>query len=212
MRQKLILGMVAALLMGLNSWNVSAAETGPADFMKTKDGKLKPLLTNAKKNKKKILTVINEMMDFEALSEASLGSHWAERSADEQKKFSTTLRSLIEENLVNRLKDSKDHDITYGDETVNADKTEGTVTTTLKTGKTRRAEEIEVVYKMKKKGAKWIVTDMITDGVSMVGNYQSQFNKIIKDEGFDALMKRMNDKLAEERGEKKPAEPAPAEK
>ena len=38
---------------------------------------------------------------------------------------------------------------------------------------------------------------MITDEVSLVNNYQSQFNKIITEEGWAALMKKMTDKLAE---------------
>jgi hypothetical protein len=45
---------------------------------------------------------------------------------------------------------------------------------------------------------------MKTDEVSLVGNYKSQFGKIIDEEGFETLMKKMTDKLAEEKGEKHP--------
>ena len=205
--RRLIGWSTTALIILLGALSASAAkERGPMDFLKSKDSALKPLLSNTQKNKKKILTAIGKMMDFEALSRSSLGAHWDKRTPEEQKEFSITLRSLIEENLISRLKDSTEHEILYKDETVSPDKTAGSVTSMLKNGKDRRAEEIEVVYKMKKKGAEWIVVDMITDGVSMVGNYQSQFNKIINDEGFEALMKKMKDKLAEQRGEK----PAPA--
>lgn len=206
MKYRLSIGLLTAVMLSVNAWSVSAAkETGPMGFLKSKDQTLKPLLANTAKNRKKIIKTIGKMMDFDALSKSSLGAHWDKRTPEEQKEFSTTLRSLIEENLINRLKDSTDHEITYSDETVNADKTEGSVTSMLKNGQDRRAEEIEVVYKMRKKGSKWIVVDMITDGVSMVGNYQSQFSKIINDDGFEGLMKKMKDKLAEEKGEK-PAE------
>jgi phospholipid transport system substrate-binding protein len=211
MKYRLTIGFLTVLMLSAGAGNVSAAKkTGPMGFLKAKDQTLKPLLADTKKNKKKILTAIGQMMDFDALSQSSLGAHWDKRTPEEQKEFSTTLRSLIEENLINRLKDSTDHEITYSNETVNADKTEGSVTSMLKNGKDRRAEEIEVVYKMKKKRSKWIVVDMITDGVSMVGNYQSQFTKIINDEGFEGLMKKMKDKLAEEKGEKPAAAASPA--
>ncbi len=201
--------LIAAALAVFGAHATVAAEVGPTQFLKSKDNALRPLLGSAKKNKKKILATIGEMMDFDALSKASLGAYWDKRSPAEQKEFSTTLRSLIEENLIKRLKDSKDNEIRYEDEKVNADKSEGSVTTIVKAGKSKRADEIEVVYKMKKNGGKWIVVDMVTDGVSLVGNYQSQFGKIINDEGFEALMKKMRDKLAEERGEKKPTPDEP---
>ena len=174
---------------------VSAGDAGPTVFLKSNDKKLKPLLADTTKNRQKILKTINAMMDFDALCKASLGKHWSERTPEERKNFSETLRALIEKNLIKRLKDSKDHVITYGDETVSGDTAQ--VSTTVKAGSGPRADETEVVYKMHKKNGKWIVTDMITDEVSLVSNYQSQFNKIITEEGWAALMKKMTDKLAE---------------
>jgi phospholipid transport system substrate-binding protein len=174
---------------------VSAGDAGPTVFLKSNDKKLKPLLADTTKNRQKILKTINAMMDFDALCKASLGKHWSERTPEERKNFSETLRALIEKNLIKRLKDSKDHVITYGDETVSGDTAQ--VSTTVKAGSGPRADETEVVYKMHKKSGKWIVTDMITDEVSLVNNYQSQFNKIITEEGWAALMKKMTDKLAE---------------
>jgi phospholipid transport system substrate-binding protein len=51
---------------------------------------------------------------------------------------------------------------------------------------------------MRKKGKGWRVTDMVTDGVSLVSNYRSQFNKIITEDGWDVLMQKMKDKLVEQ--------------
>jgi len=38
---------------------------------------------------------------------------------------------------------------------------------------------------------------MVTDGVSLVNTYRSEFGRIIAEDGWDVLMKRMKDKLAE---------------
>ncbi len=97
--------------------------------------------------------------------------------------------------------------MTYEDESVNGDQSEGSVTTIIKVGKGKRFDEIEVVYKLRKKSSTWIVTDMVTDGVSLVSNYQAEFNKIITNEGFEGLMKKMKDKLT---GKKKEAAAPPA--
>ena len=44
-------------------------------------------------------------------------------------------------------------------------------------------------------GADWRVYDIITDGVSLVKNYRRQFRRIIRDEGWDGLIDRMQKKL-----------------
>jgi phospholipid transport system substrate-binding protein len=194
-KKRIFISTVASLLFISATLSQAFAAEGPTAFLKSKDKKLKPLLANADKNKKKILKIIGGMMDFDTLCKDSLGKHWEPRTDAERKDFADTLRALIEKNLIRRLKDSKDHAITYGKETVSGDK--GSVVTVVKAGTGPRADETEIVYKMKKKGASWIVTDMVTDGISLVSNYRDQFNSHINKDGWAGLMKRMKDKLAE---------------
>jgi phospholipid transport system substrate-binding protein len=40
------------------------------------------------------------------------------------------------------------------------------------------------------------VQDIVTEGVSLVSSYRSQFTKIVKKDGFPALIQKMKDKLA----------------
>ncbi|HEY7957952.1 MAG TPA: ABC transporter substrate-binding protein, partial [Polyangia bacterium] len=42
------------------------------------------------------------------------------------------------------------------------------------------------------------VWDVVTDEVSLMRNYKSQFNRIITDNGFPELLKRMKDKLKQD--------------
>jgi len=46
--------------------------------------------------------------------------------------------------------------------------------------------------------AQWELSDVVIDGVSIVNNYQSQFNKIIQTSSFDDLVKKMRIKREEE--------------
>jgi phospholipid transport system substrate-binding protein len=185
----------SAALLVLMTAAFSAQAGGAMDYLKSVDGKLKPLLANAQANEKKILKIINNLMDFPALCQKSLGKHWGERTRAEQKEFTETLHALIEKNVVKRLKDTKSHIVTYESEEIEG-KT-ASVVTIVASGSGPRDTQTEIVYKMKKKGPKWQVVDMVTDGVSLVQNYRSQFNKIITKDGWDALMQKMRDKLAE---------------
>ena len=45
-------------------------------------------------------------------------------------------------------------------------------------------------------GDDWKVIDIVTEGSSLVNNYKNQFHRIIQKDGYEALIKRMKDKLA----------------
>jgi phospholipid transport system substrate-binding protein len=194
MKQKVQFVLVA--LMSLFVTQVVAAPNSPTAFLKAQDKKLWSLVKNTDKNQAKIVSVVGKMLDFSTLCRASLGKHWPERTEAEQKEFTDTLRALIEKNLINRLKNSKKREVTYESESVSGNN--ASVVTLVASGDDPRAEKIEIVYKLEKKGASWGVVDMVTDGVSLVGNYRSQFNKIITEDGWPTLLKKMKDKLNEQ--------------
>jgi phospholipid transport system substrate-binding protein len=172
----------------------AVASPSPMAFLKAMDEKLDPLLENTDKNKAEILKIVNEMLDFDQLCKESLGKHWDTRSNAEQKDFSATLKALIEKNFLNRLKDSKDRKIEYESEEVLG--VEASVVTRVSSGDPR-AEKTEIEYQLQKTAKSWRVTDMVTNGVSLVSNYHSEFSKIITKDGWDVLMQKMKDKLAE---------------
>ena len=51
---------------------------------------------------------------------------------------------------------------------------------------------------MRKANGGWMVYDVVTDDVSIVRNYRSQFNRIIRRKSYKALVKKMRDKLQEQ--------------
>lgn len=172
-----------------------AAQASPTAFLKTNNEKLRDLVVRTQGKSDKISGLVGKMLDFDTLCRESLGKHWTGRSEAERKDFTDTLRALIEKNLVKSLKDSKENKISYESEQVAG--TAATVVTMLASGDDPRAEKTEIAYKLEKRGGSWGVVDMITDGVSLVANYRSQFNKIITEQGWPALMQKMRDKLAE---------------
>jgi len=63
---------------------------------------------------------------------------------------------------------------------------------------------------MQREGDRWRVYDVLIEGVSLVGNYRTQFNKIIQSSSYDELIKKMKTKQDElafdegQAGKKKP--------
>jgi phospholipid transport system substrate-binding protein len=52
-----------------------------------------------------------------------------------------------------------------------------------------------VDYKLVAQGDEWRVYDVITEDVSILDNYRSQFNRIIAKEGVPGLIARMKAKI-----------------
>jgi phospholipid transport system substrate-binding protein len=62
---------------------------------------------------------------------------------------------------------------------------------------TKGGGEIPIEYRMHKKGDRWLVYDVVIEGVSLVANYRTQFNKIIQTSSFQELVKKMKNKQEE---------------
>jgi phospholipid transport system substrate-binding protein len=54
-----------------------------------------------------------------------------------------------------------------------------------------------VDYRLHKKGERWLVYDVVIEGVSLIANYRSQFNKIIQTSSYQELVKKMKTKQEE---------------
>ena len=53
------------------------------------------------------------------------------------------------------------------------------------------AQPIRVNYALSKRAGKWLVFDIVIEGVSLVTNYRSQFSSEIKKNGMDTLILKL---------------------
>lgn len=196
--------VLVVLLLGLPS--LAWAATGPMATLKSKNGEVDKLLRTKvakgspeeQKQKDEIKQLAATLLDYEELAKKSLAAHWEKLSGDQRKEFVSTLRELIERNYVKQLRSNLDYQVQYKSE--DADGDQATVTTVVKVKSAGKSTDAEIVYRMRKlaDGA-WRVWDVITDEISLVKNYKTQFNKIITEQSYDALIKKMKNKLVEEK-------------
>lgn len=142
----------------------------------------------------KTTKLLDEMLDHEAIAQASLGSEWANRSDAEKAQFSELLKQLVRRSYERNIKKTTNYDIAYTAETPKGSQVVVSTRAVSKTDK--RADPIEIDYTLAEKDGKWRVQDIKTDGVSLVSSYRSQFTKIVKKDGFAALIQKMKDKIA----------------
>lgn len=143
-----------------------------------------------------LTATFDAILDYDALAEESLGAMWAERSADERKEFQALLTTLVQSAYKKNIRNTLDYNINFAG---SQPAKKGQLVQTVAKHKTdARKEPIHIDYLVHQVGGQWRVYDIITEGSSLVGNYNSQFRSIVKKHGFADLLSRMRKKAEQE--------------
>ena len=193
MKKTVLLGSLF-LALALSPLAVAGNDTA-LDFVKSRQSELTVLVKKGgPENKKKLETVFDSILDYDALAQGSLRDHWNERTDAERREFQDVLKQLVQRAYRKNLDRTLDYDVTFGETSQEAQSF--TVKSVAQNRKNAREEPISIDYSLHKVGADWKIRDIVTEGSSLVANYQQQFNRIIKKDGFAELMRRMRKRLA----------------
>ena len=140
-------------------------------------------------------STISKRFDFREMALRSLARHWRTRSAKEQEEFVQIFSDLLERSYVSRIEGYTDEEIVYPEERVEDNFAEVRSKIIPKSGR-----DIPIEYRLHKTGTGWLVYDVVIEGVSLISNYRSQFNRIISQQSYAELLKRMREKQIEEAG------------
>lgn len=178
---------------------LSAAQTAQAEaFIKTKHNKVRAVLRkpDTPKRAEELTELLGEFLDYQRLAELSLDKEWDKRSKKELDKFVSLLRALVERQYQRNMESTLDYKVTW---VGTAPIEQGVmVKSSARSVKKKRQPPITIDYAMSPAGDEWKVFDIFTDEVSLVKNYKRQFRRVIKDEGWNGLIERMEKKLNEE--------------
>lgn len=147
----------------------------------------------SKEDTETLRSLQRELFDYNELSKRALAGHWDKLTKAQQAEFVKTFSEMIEKNYAHQLRSNVEYKVGYKSERI--DDGEATVSTTVKVGTRGKPTEAEIEYKLHRVGGRWMVYDVITDDVSTVRNYKQQFNKVITNEGFDGLMKKLRKRI-----------------
>lgn len=166
----------------------------------TISSQLKTKVTAGSKEEKelaaKVTTSVRGFLDIDQLGKRAMVDQWSKLSKEQQTQFLTLLRELIEANYVRGLRSNLSYTVEYVSEA--KDKAGNLVVTTkVNTQRKGRPYSIEVVYVLVKDGGKLRAFDVKTDGVGLIDNYRTMFNKVIAKDGFAGLIEKMKKKQAD---------------
>ncbi len=171
---------------------VKQANTTIANLLKQK---VAPGSKEEKDLARQVTTSVRSFLDIDQLGKRAMIDQWPKLSKPQQEQFLTLLRELIEENYVHGLRANLQYTVVYTGESADKDGNV-VVATKINTQRKGRPVSIAVEYVLVKEGGKLRAFDIKTDGVGLVENYRTTFNKIVEKDGFDGLMAKMKKKQA----------------
>ncbi len=177
----LIPALVAPVLAGV-----------PTDQLKEQvDSVIRVLDDPALKNKPAerhaaVRKIAEQIFDTQDTARRALGPHWAARTPEEKQEFVHLFADVLDRAYVSKIDRYQGEKVRYTGESIDGD--EAVVKTTILT---KNGSEVPVDYRMHRKDGRWLVYDVIIEGVSLVSNYRTQFNKIVQTESYPALVKKL---------------------
>jgi phospholipid transport system substrate-binding protein len=157
------------------------------DFCKDPEGKRTETVD-------KIMAIADRHFDWEEMAKRTLARFWKKRTPEEKKEFVQLFRDLLKNAYIGKIESYSGENVIFeGERTEN-----NYAIVKTKVISPTKSVEVPVNYRLRKKGNDWLVYDIVIEGVSLVNNYRVQFNHIIQSSSYEALVKKIKDKLAEE--------------
>jgi phospholipid transport system substrate-binding protein len=137
--------------------------------------------------------VAEETLAVRDLAQRVLGPEWTKLKSTEQKDFTRLLTDLFQKVAYPRSAEFfGDLQIEFRDEKITGDK--AVVETMVSHPK---EGQVGIDYQLRQTNGKWMIEDVLLDGVSLLTNVRSQIQQVIAKESYQGLVKRMREKLAE---------------
>jgi phospholipid transport system substrate-binding protein len=139
----------------------------------------------------RIKKIADEIFDYGEMSKRALGVHWQPLGPGERERFVRLFSDLLDRAYFEKIDSYSGERVQYLNARLEGD--QATVPTRVVT---ERGSEIPVDYRMSRAGGRWQVYDVIIEGVSLVSNYRSQFDRIVRTGSVAELLTRMEAQVA----------------
>lgn len=177
----------------------AADQTAPLDLVKATVSRVlaivqapRVIASDGRQRRAEIRRAAQGLFDFREMARLTLAQHWKDRSAPEQEEFVQLFTELLERSYLTTIENYAGEKITFQGESIS-----GPYAQVRSRITTDRRMETSIEYRLLERDARWAVYDVVLDGVSLVSNYRSQFNSIIRTSSFADLLAKLRSKEIE---------------
>jgi phospholipid transport system substrate-binding protein len=128
-----------------------------------------------------------DIFDVQETARRALGPHWQQRSPQEREEFVQLFAELLERTYINKIDLFGGEKLRFTEEKIDGDHAVVRAKVITKQG-----TEVPVEARMiNRAGNRWQIYDIVIENISLVGNYRSQFDRIIRSSSYGELAKRL---------------------
>jgi len=128
-----------------------------------------------------------DIFDVQETARRALGPHWQQRSPEERAEFVQLFADLLERTYINKIDLFGGERLKFTEEKLDGDHAIVRAKVITKQG-----TEVPVEARMiNRSGNRWQIYDIVIENISLIGNYRSQFDRIIRSSSYSELAKRL---------------------
>jgi phospholipid transport system substrate-binding protein len=139
-----------------------------------------------------IRKIAHDAFDVTETAKRVLARHWQARTPAEREEFTQLFADLLEGTYIARLDEYGGERIRYVGESV-----DGELATVRARIVTKAGAEVPVESRVVRRGERWLIYDVLIENVSLIANYRSQFDRIIRTSSYEELVRRLKHKRDE---------------
>jgi phospholipid transport system substrate-binding protein len=196
---RLLHKLLTLAFLGLLAFT-SAAHAGPAetarDALRTGIEEVSAALRD-RPPQENLITLLDTLVDqhfaFETTTRLAVGPGWRDFTPAQRTQATSLFSRLVIRTYADRIDGRTPPEVTFGTPAELRTNRVEVPTTVIAEGKT-----YAVTYRLEfdKDSARWRIYDVVAEGVSLISNYRSQFDPIVRRDGAQGLIAALETQLA----------------
>jgi phospholipid transport system substrate-binding protein len=202
--RRLVSAILAAGALALGA-PATAQDSAPDQLVKTVTLEVVELIAKDKEikagNRAKLIQVIDAKVlphfNFGAMTALAMGQSWNKATPEQKKRLTEEFRTLLVRTYASALAAFSEQKFDF--RPLRAKPTDTDVIVQVRVLQPG-AQPVPIDYSMEKTAAGWKVYDVMVGGVSLVANYRTEFNNVVRESGIDSLIKSLATKNRAQEG------------
>jgi phospholipid transport system substrate-binding protein len=188
MRTSMILALGVVLVFASASW-----AGAPTDQLRAYSDEVLKVLENPglslPQRREAIRQLAAEVFDVSETAQRALGQHWQQRTPAEREEFTKLFADLLEQTYISRIDEYGGERLRYLSEEIDGNRATVRARITTKNG-----TEVPIESRLLQKENRWLIYDLLVENLSLISNYRSQFDRVIRTTSYEELVKRLKTK------------------
>jgi len=145
--------------------------------------------------KKKVIALIESKVlphfNFQAMTASAVGRNWEKANAEQKARLADEFKTLLVRTYSSALAAYSNQKFDF--RPLRAKPTDTDVTVNVRVMQSG-AQPVTIDYDMEKRPNGWKVWDVRVGGISLVANYRTEFDNVVREKGVDGLIKTLQAK------------------